>query len=215
MTDLTLDPVPRCVAFAGYSFLAAGAPGEVALAVKAALEADDRRSILVFDAQTSRPIDFDLRGDREAILARLSAGDAVDAAAHEDQRPPHQLPENQATPGARPGRPKLGVVSREVTLLPRHWDWLSSQPGGASVALRKLVESARRQAVEGDQQRQAREAAYRFMSALLGNEIGFEEASRALFAGDRDRFAAVIAAWPADPRRHLLDLAMRGFATAA
>src|ERR1700739_3037247 len=45
---------------------------------------------------------------------------------------------------ARPGRPKLGVVAREVTLLPRHWDWLATQPGGGSVALRKLVGEARR-----------------------------------------------------------------------
>src|SRR5277367_707131 len=84
---------------------------------------------------------------------------------------------------ARPGRPKLGVVAREVTLLPRHWDWLAAQPGGASVALRKLVEEARRSHEASDRLRQAQEAAYRFLSAMAGNEPGFEEATRALFAG--------------------------------
>ena len=85
--------------------------------------------------------------------------------------------------------PKLGVVAREVTLLPRHWQWLGSQPGGASVAIRKLVEAARRANQEVDQRRQTQEAAYHFMSAMAGNLPNFEEASRALFANDRGRFS--------------------------
>jgi len=158
--------------------------------------ANAAQQILVFDTVTSRPIDFDLRGEAADILARLApkpvAGDAT-------------IP-------ARPGRPKLGVVAREVTLLPRHWDWLASQPGGASVTLRKLVEAARRQQGGDAARRQAQESTYRFMSAMTGNEAGFEEATRALFTGDRDRFAGLIDGWPQDLRDHIASLAAAAFA---
>src|SRR5262245_3846770 len=107
----------------------------------------------------------------------------------------------------RPGRPKLGVVAREVTLLPRHWEWLGAQPGGASVALRKLVEEARRANGDADRARAARDAAYRFMSVMAGNLAGFEEASRALFADDRRRFVGLVAGWPDDVRDHVVRLA--------
>jgi len=105
------------------------------------------------------------------------------------------------------GRPKLGVVAREVTLLPRHWEWLGAQPGGASVALRKLVEVARRASGDRDRGRAARDAAYHFMSVMAGNLPGFEEASRALFADDRRRFAELISGWPGDIRDHVVKLA--------
>lgn len=117
----------------------------------------------------------------------------------------------QHEPSADPirgrGRPRLGVVAREVTLLPRHWDWLNSQPGGASVALRKLVEEARRTRGDNDRVREAQEAAYRFLNAIAGNLPGFEEALRALFAYDRRRFADLIAGWPQDVRDHAIQLA--------
>ena len=114
--------------------------------------------------------------------------------------------EPEAEPRGR-GRPKLGVVAREVTLLPRHWDWLNSQPGGASVALRKLVEEARRASGDRDRIRAAQESAYHFMSAMAGNLPGFEEAARALFAYDRRGFGDLIAAWPEDVRDHVIKLA--------
>lgn len=112
----------------------------------------------------------------------------------------------------RPGRPKLGVVAREVTLLPRHWQWLNGQPGGASVALRKLVDEARRVNAGKDLVRQARESAFRFMSAMAGNEPRFEEAIRSLFAGNAERFHEMIAAWPVDVRDHAEKLAAASFA---
>jgi hypothetical protein len=111
--------------------------------------------------------------------------------------------------GPKPGRPKLGVVPREVTLLPRHWDWLATQPGGASVALRKLVEEASRGPAA--QLRQRRDAAYRFATALVGNAPGYEEAIRALYAGQRDEFAAHIEAWPADVRSELEKMTVDAF----
>ena len=111
--------------------------------------------------------------------------------------------------GPRPGRPRLGVVPREITLLPRHWDWLATQPGGASVALRKLVETASRD--PKSRQRQRRDAAYRLATALVGNAPGYEEAMRALYTGAAEDFAAHIEAWPADVRRILEEMTQEAF----
>jgi uncharacterized protein len=173
-------------AFSGHELLAAGTEGEVIAAIRAALAAGETRTILVFDDTNGRQIDLDLR--------------APD---------PGQVPfGDEASPSARKvGRPRLGVQAREVTLLPRHWEWLSEQPGGASVTLRKLVDVARKAGSGLGAVRRAREAADRFMSALLGNEPGYEEAARALYAADRDRFLAQTRAWPAAPRAYLLRLA--------
>jgi hypothetical protein len=140
--------------------------------------------VLVFDDTTGSQIDLDLRGESRKI---------------EDDR---QVPE----PRGR-GRPRLGVIAKEVTLLPQHWDWLNLQPGGASVALRKLVDEARRTSGDRDRVRAAQEAAYRFMSAAAGNLPGFEEATRALFAYDRRKFAQLIANWPEDVRDFAVRLA--------
>lgn len=172
-------------AFDGIGRLAAGPLRVVAPAVAAAARAGAAGPLLVFEDATGRVVDLDLRGGDAEIVARLSA-------------PPAPAAADEAPRGR--GRPKLGVVAREVTLLPRHWDWLAAQPGGASVALRRLVEAARK---AGDAQpRAAREAAYRFMSALAGDLAHYEEATRALFAGDAARFGELTAAWPADIRDH-------------
>jgi uncharacterized protein len=179
-----------CTAFAGFKRIASGSPEQVALAVKAALDAKVDQPLLVFDDANGRPMDFDLRGTPHEVLARLAP---------------------EGAPARGPGRPKLGVVAREVTLLPRHWDWLAAQPGGASVALRKLVDAARVSHAGADRQRLAQQSADRFMSALAGNEPGYEEAARALYAGDRARFAQSMVAWPADVRDHALRLAAAAF----
>lgn len=195
------DVESRCIAFLGSRRLAEGGLEAVALAVKAALAADGTATALVFDAVSSRPIDLDLRGSDADVLARLRAA-----------APPPPPAASAVPPAPRgPGRPKLGVVAREVTLLPRHWEWLAAQPGGASVALRRLVEEARRANVGPDARRQAQESAYRFMSAMAGDAPGFEAASRAFFAGDRPGFEAAIAAWPADIAAHATGLAAAAF----
>jgi hypothetical protein len=183
-------------AFHGQRRLASGPLPEVALAVRRA-EGKATEAILIFSDATGRAIDLDVRGKDEEVLARLP--ETAEANPVPEPAPPDE-------PRGR-GRPKLGVVAREVTLLPRHWDWLNGQPGGASVALRKLVEAARRANGDRDRHRAARDAAYHFMSAMAGNLPHFEEASRLLFADDSSGFAGRIADWPADIRDHIVKLA--------
>lgn len=192
-----------CTAFAGTRQISSGELRLVALKAQESTNADRLAQVLIFDDVTSQVIEVDLRGTPEELSRWLAPTEtqavqgAESAAAEEGAR--------------KPGRPKLGVVAREVTLLPRHWDWLATQPGGASVALRKLVEQARRANQDKDRLRLAQESAYRFMSAMAGNEPGFEEAARALFAGDQVRFEKLVAPWPIDVGNHAKMLAGRVF----
>lgn len=183
------NPAVRCTAFHGSERFATGEVPQVAMAVKALLDREPGASVLIFNDATSHFVEIDFLGTPEEVWARLM---------------PAPMP-------AGPGRPKLGVVAREVTLLPRHWDWLNRQPGGASVALRKLVEEARKANEGADRVREAQEASDRFMRVMGGDRAGFEEASRALYAGQRDRFETEIASWPADVRDHLRKLAEPAF----
>ncbi|MDO9058185.1 MAG: DUF2239 family protein [Bradyrhizobium sp.] len=196
---------PACVAFEGDRRIASGDLREVARAAKETLDRARDASIIVFDGNTSATIEIDFRGSMADVLARLP----------DDARAPIQADATAASAPRGPGRPKLGVVAREVTLLPRHWEWLARQPGGASVAIRKLVEQASRTGEDKDRIRQAQEAAYRFMSVTSGNRPHYEEAIRALFAGDAIRFEQRIAEWPDDIRAHTSGLAERAFRRAA
>lgn len=191
----TTHSATRCVAFIGKQLLAEGEPAAVALACRQALEAGAAEPMLVFDAHNSRLLEFDLRGTEADVLTRL----------HE--RAQAEMPLERSR-----GRPRLGVTAREVTLLPRHWDWLGAQPGGASAALRRLVEQARRDEAPAQREREASEAVDRFMQAMTGNLPGHEEASRAFWRGERERFAACIGAWPCDVRAHLQNLADNAWA---
>lgn len=174
-----------CTLFEGARRVASGPRAEVARAALRALDAGADGPVLVWDDATGRLVDIDPRGDSPAAEA----------------------PAEPEAPVRQRGRPKLGVVAREVTLLPRHWEWLRAQSGGASVALRKLVEEARRQGAGRDQVRARREAAYRFLAAMAGDLPGYEDALRALFAGDRARFDAQSGSWPKDVRDYGLKLA--------
>jgi hypothetical protein len=180
--------------FEGQRRLITATLSEAALAVKRRGRPD--APIIIFNDATGRSLDLDLRGSDDEIVARLPRAEPAAA-----------LSEALSSEPRGRGRPKLGVVAREVTLLPRHWEWLGAQPGGASVALRKLVDDARRASGDRDRSRAARDAAYHFMSVMAGNLANFEEASRALFADDRRRFAGLIADWPADIRDHIVRLA--------
>ncbi len=178
MAAMSELPHRLAIAFEGARCIANGPLPEVALAVKKVFARGARGEVLVFDRVTSTPIDLDLSGTDAEILKRIEP------------------------PKRSPGRPKLGVVPREVTLLPRHWDWLHDQPGGASVTLRKLVDQARQTTVDAERIRKARESAYRFLTDMAGDRPGFEEALRALFAGDRARFEQLVDRWPNDIKAH-------------
>ena len=143
-------------------------------------------AVLIFHDQSGRQLDFDLRGTIDEVLQRA-------------------LPTPVRT---GPGRPKLGVVSREVSLLPRHWEWLETQPNGASASLRRLVDEARKRDSGPEEARLAMEATGRVMTAIAGNLPGYEEATRALYARDRERFSLHVKDWPDDVRVYITELAV-------
>ncbi len=187
----------KFTAFDGRRRFVSGSRAEVIEAIRTRSAKQPNMSLLIFDDSTGGQIDFDLREKADVPAARLQKSSSSSAGGEEARSP---------------GRPKLGVVPREVTLLPRHWEWLAAQPGGASVTLRKLVDDARRKNADADIIRTARERAYRFMSAMAGNLAGFEEATRALFAGDRARFEDLTAKWAGDVRDYTHSLADGAFA---
>jgi hypothetical protein len=199
---VTDTATPSYTSFNGHKRIASGRLTVNALAVKHALASVVPSPQLTFCDQTGQVVEIDMRGSDAEMLARLppegrqlqGSGSALSNS------------EESGEPRGR-GRPKLGVVAREVTLLPRHWDWLAAQPGGASVTLRKLVDEARRVNVDRDRQRRANECAYHFMSAMAGDMAGFEEASRALFASDAEKFLQQTEAWPSDVRDYVRCLA--------
>jgi uncharacterized protein len=183
-----------CTAFDHESRVGSGSYIQVAIALKEHLRNNAEASVLIFDDNSGKQIDFDLRGTDQEIENRV--------------RKQFSLAKEGAP---RPvGRPKLGVVSREVTLMPHHWEWLAEQPGGASVVLRRLVEDARRSGpAEKALRRKVQERTYHFMSAMAGNLTNFEEASRALFADNVRVLKQLIADWPTDVRKHVIRLATR------
>ena len=183
-----------CIAFAGTTCIASGDLPEVARAVRIRLDEEGPTTPVILDARTSRPIDLDLRGTPGEVAARAEAMLAEKEAAEEQ---------------TGPGRPRLGVVGREVTLLPEHWDWLNAQRGGASATLRRLVHEARRQDQGDEKVREAQDAAYRFMTALGGDLPGYEEAIRALYAWELERLEDLMSDWPPDVREHTLRLVRR------
>lgn len=185
-----MEDLRTYTAFRGNRLIVSGDLRTMLLATKACLDQGESAPVLIFDDRTGRQIDFDFRGAPADVLARL--------ASH-----PLFAPGDMGAPRAGPGRPRLGVVSREVSLLPRHWEWLEQQPQGISGALRRLVEEARKREPDRERARIAREAAGKFMWAMAGNLPGFEEASRALFARNTERFEELIRDWPEDIRAHV------------
>lgn len=148
-------------------------------------------------------------GSRDAIvdyLLRLSPRDQGAVMVFADETGRVTDIDVSQTEGATPrgaGRPRLGVQAREVTLLPRHWEWLGEQSGGASAALRRLVDEARS---KGRTPRDRQDAAYRFMQALCGDMVGYEEALRAVYRSDAAALSAQIQDWPEDVRSYVRDL---------
>ena len=169
-------------AFSGDRLIAFGPLVDVLGASKAHVDTSEDPRLLIFEDRTGRQLDFDFRGSLDEVLERA-------------------LPAPVRT---GPGRPKLGVVSREVSLLPRHWEWLEEQPPGISAGLRRLVDEARKRNPEEQRARKGREALSKFMTAMAGNLPNYEEATRALFASEQSRFEELIADWPEDIHAHLL-----------
>lgn len=184
----------QLTAFVGYRRLLSGSAREAVLAAKHAVDDGAEERVALYEDSTGQVIDVDFRGSADEVLARLAdhpvLGRHVEKARAADE----------ATNKRGPGRPRLGVVSREVSLLPRHWDWLAAQKGGASACLRRLVDQARKANAPRDQARRAQDAAHRFMWDIAGNLPNFEEAARALYAGDRAALAEQITSWPEDVR---------------
>lgn len=186
--DETDERPARFTAFVGHTRLVQGDLATVAPAATQALAAG--ASVLILDDRNGERLELDPRESLEALLARHGA--------------PSPAPPTR-------GRPRLGVTAKEVTLLPRHWDWLSAQPGGASAALRRLVDAARREGAAVDDARRSHRAADRFLYLVAGDLPQFEEAYRAFYANDAKRFTGLIADWPADVRDHaqaLVSIAM-------
>lgn len=215
MIDWNTTP---CSAFEGSRCIATGILKAVALEAKAAVDAAAGSSmpqaVLIFCDATSEIVELDWRGSVAEFQTRVEQ--LILKLSHkpdETQAPNVPAVTEAGSPNAArgPGRPKLGVVAREVTLLPRHWEWLASQPGGASVVLRKLVELARRASEGKDRVRLAGAVGYKFMSTMAGHEVGFEEASRALFAGNQPDFEVQISNWPQDVQTHLKRILVDAF----
>ena len=171
---------PRLVLFQGPARIANGAHDDVSSAFRTAVASDPAADLRAFDIETGHSVDLDPREPARTLEA--------------PQPPP------------RRGRPRLGVTAREVTLLPRDWEWLSGQRGGASATLRRLVDEARKTDAGADLARKQAEAAYRFMVAMCGDRPGFEEASRALFAGDLAALRRRTDLWPEDIRIQVHEL---------
>lgn len=194
---------PSFTSFDRHRRIASGSLQLNVMAVKQAMASGSLGPLLTFCDQTGQVVDIDLRESDAEMLARLGLDKPSLPEGGAEQIDP-----NSPTATRSRGRPKLGVVAREVTLLPRHWDWLAAQPGGASVTLRKLIDEARKTNEERDTQRRAIERAYHFMSAMAGDMADFEEASRALFAKDMTKLHQHTDAWPADIRNYLWQLVM-------
>ncbi len=186
------------LAFDGHTALISSNLLAVARHLKQHQESGNLTPVLIFDEDTGRQMDIDISGSDKDLLARFDEDSANDSGSE------------AAKPGKR-GRPKLGVVGREVTLLPRHWKWLDSQRGGASGTLRRLIDQARKQSSQADEVRNAQDSTNRFISAIAGDLPGFEDATRALYSGNEAAFKEQVKHWPKDVRKQALKFASGAF----
>jgi hypothetical protein len=175
------DIEPTYTVFAGHKRIAEGDLRTILLKTKEWMDRGKDDPVLVFEDRTGKQIELDFQGTAQEVLQRAMPADAKRG----------------------PGRPKLGVVSREISLLPRHWEWLEQQPQGISAAIRRLVDEARKHEPGKQRARLARDATGRFMWSMAGDMPHFEEASRALYAKDKLRFEELVREWPKDVREQL------------
>ena len=178
--------------FTGYRHIASGPLRTVLKETKTFYDStqtpDERNAshhpenLLFFHHGDGRQLDFDLSGSLEDVLSRIQT------------REPSPVDETPDKPGK--GRPRLGVVSKEVTLLPRHWEWLSRQPASASATLRRLVSEASSR--ENTSSKAKAERLGTILWTLAGNLEGFEEASRCLHRLDFEGLFGFSDKWPGD-----------------
>jgi hypothetical protein len=190
-----MDSIDTYTAFTGHQYLFQGTLSDIVLKIKKRLGKAENNTIFIFSDTTGKIIDFNFQGNERDVQKRL------------------ELYVNEKVPkdDSGPGRPKLGVVSREISLLPRHWEWLATQSGGASSILRNLVEEAKKKSVNGNHVKQAQERAYKFMSAIAGDFEGYEEALRALYKRDKNNFLIQIQDWPSDVKSYVIKIANLAF----
>jgi hypothetical protein len=192
-----MDTPGAYTAFDGTTRIFRGTFQEVVLKVKEHIGRAQNSSVLIFSDGTGKTMDFNFQGGMKDVRRRLEI----------------YVSKQESAATAGPGRPRLGVISREVSLLPRHWEWLASQPGGASASLRRLVEEARKRSSTHTSVKEAQERAYRFMSVIAGDMKGYEEALRALYKADHKNFLLHLQDWPVDVRSHVVALAKPVFET--
>lgn len=190
-----MGSIDTYTAFDGNKLIFQGSLTDVVLKIKKRLGKEGNSSILIFSNLTGNVVDFNFHGHERDVQRRLEVFVTEEAQAI----------------STGPGRPKLGVISREVSLLPRHWEWLATQTGGASATLRSLVEEAKKKSANGNQIKQAQERTYKFMSVIAGDFEGYEEALRALYKRDKKTFLAQIQGWPNDVKNHAIEIATPAF----
>ena len=182
-------------AFEGFQICAHGSLDSVAISIKQRLKKDPTTQFLIFSNSSGKQMDLDLSGSQKVILERLKIYQA-----------------SHFSPATGPGRPKLGVISREVSLLPQHWEWLSNQSGGASATIRRLVDEKIKEPVSAENQiKQAQEVVYRVLSSLAGNLPNYEDVIRFLYRRDKKSFRNAMSDWPKDVVSHTMALSKRVF----
>jgi hypothetical protein len=186
-----MDAQETYTAFEGTTRLFRGTIEQVVLQIKERLGRAENSSVLIFSDNTGKTMDFNFQGKVKDVLKRLEI----------------YVSKQNCGPVAGPGRPKLGVISREVSLLPRHWEWLANQSGGASATIRKLIEDAKKRSSAHTSIKHVQERVYRFMSVIAGDMTGYEEALRALYKADRKNFLLHMRDWPTDVRTHVVEMA--------
>lgn len=182
-------------AFEGKNLYVRGSLIEVALKVKERLGSLSNSSILIFSDSSGKTMDLNFQGSEQELVKRLSV--------FVSEETPKDL--------NGPGRPKLGVISREVSLLPRHWEWLASQSGGASATLRRLIEVEVKTTSTNPSPKLVQERTYKVMNVMAGDLRGYEEALRALYKRDEKAFLKEIAQWPSDVRDYVTELGQPAF----
>lgn len=149
--------------------------------VALALQKQSEMNVLVFNDQTGQQIDLDLSGSEDDLKQRYTEVEYV----------------------KKVGRPKLGVISREITLQQKHWNWLDQQSSSASAVIRKLIDKELNDPSSESNIMLAKQAIDHFMLAMLGNMPNYEEATRALYQGNKSHFLALIHNYPKDLKVYL------------